>query len=103
MKITFKRTNQEYVVTINGKSQTFTTHAGAWNYIYNESVIGYADRKYRVMRELQILPRDAHKKRLVRKWLRSFSSEISIDNAVRDIIIGKCTIEGALQRKGFLQ
>ena len=101
MKITLKRTNQEYVVTINGDTQTFATHKGAWNFIYSRSLIGYADRKYRVMRELQILPRDAYKKRLIRKWLRSYSSETSMDNAVRDIIVGKCTIDGALKRKGF--
>jgi hypothetical protein len=101
MTITLKRTNREYVVTINGTSQTFTTQKGAWNFICNETLIGYADKKYRVLGQLKMLPRNAYKKRLVRQWLHSYSSEISMDNAVRDIIVGKCTIEDALIRKGF--
>ena len=103
MKITLKRTNREYVVTINGKSQTFTTLKGAWNFIYNRTPVGYAEHKYRVMKQLQMLPRDRHTKILVRKWLRSYSSEIAMDNAVRDIITGQYTLESVLKRKGFLQ
>ena len=103
MKITLKRTNREYVVTINGKSQTFTTLKGAWSFIYNRSIVGYAEHKYTVMKQLQMLPRDRRTKVLVRKWLRSYSSEVAMDNAVRDIIVGKCTLEDALKRKGILQ
>jgi ribosomal protein RSM22 (predicted rRNA methylase) len=103
MTITLKRTNRKIVVTIDGNSQTFTTLKGAWNFIYNRSLIGYADQKYRVMKQLQMLPRDRRTKLLVKKWLRSYSSEVSMDNAVRDIITGKCTLEDALIRKGYMQ
>lgn len=103
MRITLKRTNREIVVTIDGKSQTFTTLKGAWNFIYNRSLVGYADYKYGVMKQLLMLPRDRRTKLLVKKWLRSYSSEIAMDNAVRDIIVGRCTIEDALIRKGLLQ
>jgi hypothetical protein len=35
MKITFKRTNQQYVVTVNGCTYTFATSKDAWNFIIN--------------------------------------------------------------------
>lgn len=33
MKITFKRTNQSYVVTVNGHPYTFATSKEAWQFI----------------------------------------------------------------------
>ena len=35
MRITFKRTNQEYVVTVNGCPYTFDTNKDAWKFIFN--------------------------------------------------------------------
>ena len=35
MKITFKRANHEYVVTVNGHPYTFTTIKEAWEFIIN--------------------------------------------------------------------
>lgn len=35
MKITFKRINQQYVVTVNGHSYTFATSKEAWDFIIN--------------------------------------------------------------------
>lgn len=35
MKITFKRTNQQYVVTVNGIPHTFSTSRDAWEFIIN--------------------------------------------------------------------
>ena len=35
MRITFKRTNQEYVVTVNGHPYTFDSSKEAWNFIIN--------------------------------------------------------------------
>ena len=34
MKITFKRTNGEHVVTVNGRSYTFATNKEAWEFIF---------------------------------------------------------------------
>lgn len=38
----------------------------------------------------------------VRKLLHSYGSEVLMDNAVRNILIGNCTLNEALKRKGFL-
>ena len=35
MKITFKRTNQQYVVTVNGHYYTFDTSKDAWEFIFS--------------------------------------------------------------------
>ena len=35
MKITFKCTNQQYIVTIDGYAHTFATSKDAWNFIFN--------------------------------------------------------------------
>lgn len=35
MKITCKRTNQSYVVTVNGCPHTFTSSRDAWEFIFN--------------------------------------------------------------------
>ena len=35
MKITFKRTNGEYTVTVNGHPHTFNSGYDAWNFIFN--------------------------------------------------------------------
>ena len=39
----------------------------------------------------------------VRELLSSYSSERQMDNAVHDIVVGKCTINEMLKRKGYLQ
>lgn len=39
----------------------------------------------------------------VREFLRSYNSEVLMDGAVRDILVGNCTLDEALKRKGFLQ
>lgn len=35
MKITFKRINQQYVVTVNGCQHTFNTSKDAWEFVFN--------------------------------------------------------------------
>ena len=35
MKITFKCTNNQYIVTVNGHSHTFDTSKEAWQFIIN--------------------------------------------------------------------
>lgn len=39
----------------------------------------------------------------VRNFLRSYNSEVLMDNAVRNILVGNCTLNEALKRKGYLQ
>ena len=39
----------------------------------------------------------------VRQLLRSYKSSILLDNAVRSILVGNCTLDDALKRKGLLQ
>ena len=39
----------------------------------------------------------------VREMLRSYGSGILMDNAVRDILVGKNKLDEELKRKGFLQ
>jgi guanylate kinase len=53
---------------------------------------------------LQRRKNKAHDQReeVVREFLRSYGSEILVDNAVRDIVVGNCKLDEALKRKGFL-
>jgi hypothetical protein len=37
----------------------------------------------------------------VRELLRSYGSEVLMDNAVRNILLGNCTLHEALKRKGL--
>lgn len=38
----------------------------------------------------------------VRQLFSSYQNEMQIDNAVHDIIVGNCTLDDLLKRKGFL-
>lgn len=43
------------------------------------------------------------RERAVRKLLASYETERQMDNAVHDVIVGNCTLNDLLKRKGFLQ
>lgn len=100
MRITFKRTNRQYVVTLNGHIHIFDTSKEAWQAIIN---IRYVDEKMKILYDMCMLPRGAQKREAVRQWLLSYPSETAIDNAIHDVIVGNCTLESKLHRKGFLQ
>lgn len=50
-------------------------------------------RKYRKPDEREVA---------VRKLLQSYGSSVLMDNAVHDILVGKCNIDDTLARKGLL-
>ena len=100
MKITFKRFNNQYIVTINGYTHTLATSKEAWQIIMNTR---YVDSKLKILYDMCVLPRGKHKKEAVKQWLLSYPSEVAIDNAIHDIITGKYILEEILQRKGYLQ
>lgn len=99
MKITLKRTDHKYIVNINGFSRVLDTLKEAFTIIANTR---YVDTKLEILYDMHILPKGKRKREVVRQWLLSYPTEISIDNAVHDIIVGNHTLTDALKRKGFL-
>lgn len=64
------------------------------------------DKKVSLLYDLCILSRRTNKaeyEQAVRQLLSSYQTERQMDNAVHDIIVGKCTLEDVLKRKGYLQ
>lgn len=99
MKITLKRFGRKHIVTINGFAHIFDTLKEAFTIIANTR---YVDTKLEILYDMCILPKSKRKREVVRQWLLSYPTEISIDNAVHDIIVGNHTLTDALKRKGFM-
>ena len=67
----------------------------------------YIDGKISYLYDLCILRRRGgnidEKEELVRELLKTYKSEIAIDNVLRDLYTGTYTLNQLLERKGFLQ
>ena len=100
MRITLKRTNRVYVLSLNGYIHTFDTSKEAWQTIAN---IRYVDKKMEILYDMCMLPKGKHKREAVRQWLLSYPSEIAMDNAIHDVLVGNCKLEEMLKRKGYIQ
>lgn len=64
------------------------------------------DKKISLLYDMCILSRrisDAKQVQATRQLLSSYQTERQMDNAVHDIVVGKCTLEDVLKRKGYLQ
>ena len=108
MKITLKRTNGKYLVTVDGKRFPFNKHYKAWDFAFNVRDYGvkYTCEVYdkiRCMRELGILHKGDERKIPTRQMLLEMRSGILMDNAIRGVIMGDYTLDELLIRKGVLQ
>jgi hypothetical protein len=76
---------------------------GAEPYTIAEQV----DKKISLLYDMCILTKRGtrcdKREELVKQWLLTYQTDTQIDNAVFDIIIGKCTLNELLKRKGYLQ
>ena len=63
------------------------------------------DKKISLLYDMCILSRsisDAKRVQATHQLLASCQTERQMDNAVHDIVVGKCTLEDVLKRKGIL-
>ena len=76
---------------------------GACDSTFEEQV----DKKVSLLYDMCILTKRKNnakdRERAVRQLLSSCKSERSMDNTVHDLVVGKCTLEDILKRKGYLQ
>lgn len=64
------------------------------------------DKKVSLLYDLCILLGKKHgddREKAVRELLASYGNEQQIDNAIHPIIVGNCTLNQTLKRKGYLQ
>lgn len=65
------------------------------------------DKKISLLYDMCILTKRGtrcdKREELVKQWLLTYQTDTQINNAVFDIIIGKCTLNETLTRKGYLQ
>ena len=62
------------------------------------------DKKIYLLRDFQILKSiDKHngRERATKKMLLTCTNKVQLDNIIRDLIMGKCTLNQMLERKGF--
>lgn len=64
------------------------------------------DKKVSLLYDLCVLigrkKHDDDREEAVRKLLASYSNEQQIDNAIHPIIVGNCTLNQTLKRKGYM-
>ena len=65
------------------------------------------DKKVSLLYDLYKLHKKGKSKdsreQIVRQVLSSYTTETQLDNAVRDVVLGKCTLNDFIKRKGYLQ
>lgn len=109
MTVTLKRTKKSYRLTIDNRKYKFASAHSPWTLLkgVNERGLDHANEVYdkiRCLYDLGILKKGKrNRENRTIKMLLACGSSISIDNAVRDIITGKSTLDDVLKRKGFLQ
>lgn len=102
MKITFKRTNKQYVVTVDGCQHTFSTSKDACKFIFKTRAIeALIDEKICILYDMHILRKHTdNREQAVRQMLSSCQTDIQIENIILDVIVGNCTLNQMLKRKG---
>ena len=107
MKITFKRTNRKYIVTVDNYPTTFTSSKDAWGFIVDlRNKEHLVDEKVNILYDFLVLK--THKgnpdaqEPAVRQMLTACEGESAMQRIVRDILVGNCTLAQMLQRKGVI-
>jgi hypothetical protein len=107
MKITFKRTNQKYVVTVDGYPTIFTSSKEAWGFIINlRNKEHLVDEKISLLYDFCVLKtrkdNPDKQEQAVRQMLTACEGESAMQHLVHDILVGNCTLKQMLQRKGVI-